>query len=114
MAGGGGLTRYHAHGLVIPLLIAVSPVIWNRIPLPFPRPMAALLWGTLVGLGMYLVFSFAPVLGEYHAMAKAVVLGLLTAESLIVRDKASMPPASAIMLFMYLYVHAAEVSDGPH
>lgn len=111
---GGGVTRYHAHGLLVPALIAISPVIWNRIPLPFPRPFTALLWGTFVGLGMYLVFSFAPLLGENHAMVKAMVLGLLTAETLVVSGDAGMPSAPSILLFLYVYVHSAQSADGGH
>ena len=110
----GGLTRYHFTGLIVPLLAALSQMIWMRVDWgTIPKPLAALIAGAIVSVVAFLIFRYVPGLRETTApMGKAVVLGLLTAEVCVFHAMSNLPPASSLFLFCFLYTFSAEKADG--
>jgi len=110
-----GLTRYHYVGLIVPLLAALSQILWMRMTAIHyvPRPVSALIAGVIVGTVSYLIFKCVPFLKETSSpLGKAVVLGLLTAEVFVFHAVSHLPPASSIFLFLFLYTFSAETADG--
>lgn len=110
--GGGGLSRYHWIGLLVPLLALASMALWSRVaPASLPRPAVALGAGAAVTCLAYLVFRFVPGLKETSAFGKALVLGAIVVEILTFHSFAHIPPASTLALALFLYCHAAEAAD---
>ncbi len=104
-------TRYHWVGLVVPLLAALSTALWAHLPLQ--REVLALIAGAATALVAMAVFRFVPGLKEGPTfMGKAVLLGALVTHMTVFHATKSVPPASSIALFMFLYLFAAEVADG--
>jgi hypothetical protein len=100
--------NYHTWGLVVPLLAALAP-LWLMRHAPAPsgiHPAAyALMFGLLVGGASYGGLSL---LAEPSALSKAVLLGLLTAETLVLTAKPGLPTMATITLYLFFYYHTVE------
>lgn len=106
-----GFSRYHSVGLLVPLIAALSPMLLSRMHWgAIPGPLNAVLGGAGVALVAYLVFAYAGVLREPQALAKAVLLGVLVAETMIFHSSFHVPSMTAISLFLFLYFYSSELT----
>lgn len=108
---GGGFSKYHWYGLLVPLLAALSPMVLARVRLPIPQPLVAVLHGAVVAAVAYLLFQFVPPFRESRALGKAVLLGALATEVLIFHASTRLPSMTAITLFLFFYFNTIEFMD---
>jgi chromate transport protein ChrA len=97
--------------VIIPVLAAFSPWLIGHREVPgtgsWPEWIQALLWGAIVGLIAYVLYRiFAS--SEGRRAEKAVLLGLLAAEILVVHRVTSFPPWAMTTLFLFFYFNAME------
>jgi hypothetical protein len=97
--------------VIIPVLGAFSPWFIGSMSFPgggaLPEWAQALAWGAVVGLlayGLYRIFAAS----EDRPIEKAVLLGLLAAEILVVHRVTSFPPWAMTTLFLFFYFNAME------
>lgn len=106
-----GLTRYHHYGMIVPVLAAVSPMLWARLNVPgVPQSVNALVGGTLTFAAAYVLLRWA--LRENHALGKAVLLGLLVAEFTVFTSSTKVPSIVNIFFYIFMYFYGlAELSS---
>lgn len=103
--------------LIIPVLAAFSPWFVGSRSFPgggsWPAWVQALAWGVVVGLiayAMYLLWNRLLGANEGRLPEKAVLLGLLAAEVLVVHRVTSFPPWAMTTLFLFFYFNSMESS----
>jgi hypothetical protein len=122
-----GLSKFHHHGLIVPLLCVLSPVYLGPVLKhigPSNVPLRALMYGFCTFLISYTLYSFGPLRDNYKRLGKSILLGLLTAELLIFSipersekfvDRFPSPVITVFMLFMALVAFSEiETRDGLH
>lgn len=104
---GSGLTRAHTIGLVVPLLVALSPPILSRYTtLTDSQPFNALVAGAVVMAAAYGLLTW---IGEKtNVTAKAVLMGLLIAEIMVLKPYGALPTMGTITLWLFFYYHTME------
>lgn len=109
MAGTAAEPFYYNHtwGLIVPLLAALAPVWLIRIiPHPGWHPaFFALLLGAVVGVVSY---SGLKAIGAQGVLTKAVLLGLLSAETTVLKAGTGLPSMSHLTLYLFFYYHTME------
>ena len=108
---GTGLTRAHTWGLVVPLAVALSPVLLSKYVSVkgAPAPVNALLAGAVVAVAVYVLMTRVPLLEEAkNALAKAVLCGLLVAEIMVLKPYGAIPSMATITLWLFFYYHTME------
>lgn len=111
-----GLTKYHLQGLIVPILIAVSPYFLQYyVPRAWPHVTRALVLGVLAAVLAYILMKLPVLREETYVLQKAVLLGLLTAEVCIFAIPDAIPAAAVISFFCFMYLFGLgvdEVHDG--
>lgn len=109
-----GLSKWHTHGLIVPLICVLSPVYLGPLLKhigPKQIPLRALMYGICTFAIAYGLYSIEPLKDDYQRLGKSVLLGLLTAELLIfsipensdkIIDRVPSPVITVFMLFMVL------------
>ena len=99
--------------VIIPVLAAFSPWFIGSLGFPggLPEWVQALLWGAVVGLVAYGLYRLIAA-SEGRPVEKAVLLGLLAAEILVVHRVTSFPPWAMTTLFLFFYFNAMESTSG--
>lgn len=107
---GSGLTRTHTWGVIIPLLAVLSvPYISAFVNISSLQPVNALAGGAVVGAIAYLLLTSVPGLTEKtHVLGKAVLIGLLVAEIMVLKPYGAIPTMSTITLWLFFYFHTME------
>ena len=104
---GSGLTRAHTWGVIIPLLAVLSvSYVSKYVHISAYQPINALAAGAIVGsISYFLLPKFRE---ESHILAKAVLIGLLVAEILVLKPYGALPTMSTITLWLCFYYHSVE------
>lgn len=107
---GSGLTRAHTWGLIVPLLAVLClPLLSKYLRVSKAQPVNALVGGVVTAVVSYLLFRFVPGLVERtHILAKAVLVGLLVAECLVLTPYGKLPTMGTITLWLFFYYHTLE------
>lgn len=107
-----GLTKYHGMHIIVPLLAAMSPVLYERfLPMKGHHVVKALTYGTITALLTYGLMK-TPIFRENRfVLNKAVLLGLLTAELIIFALPDKIPSVTIISFFLFMYFFGMGVDD---
>ena len=101
--------------VIIPVLAAFSPWFVGSRSFPgagsWPNWVQALLWGAVAALMAYALYRLIAS-AEDRPTEKAVLLGLLVAEVLVVHRVTSFPPWAMTTLFLFFYFNSMESSGG--
>lgn len=100
-SGGGGVTVE----LLVVLAAALSPTVLSQLNLGLDAPLAALAFGAAVGAVAF--FVLADLLFAEQPLAKAVLLGLLVAETMVAHASPEVR-LTQVALFLFLYHHSFE------
>lgn len=104
---GSGLTRAHTWGVIIPLLAVLSVSYLSRyVHVSEHQPVNALAAGAVVAVISY--FLLPTVKEESHILAKAVLIGLLVSEIMVLKPYGALPTMSTITLWLFFYYHTVE------
>ena len=106
------ISRSHTIGLIVPALAAISPMLWSKVRqralAAIPTPLYALVAGAVVAAVCWVVFRYGGVLRERQALARAVLLGVLVAETMVFHLSFNIPSVTSITLFLFLYFYSTE------
>lgn len=111
-----GWTPYHGVKLIVPLLAAISPMLWHYI-IPdtwfdnVHHVIKVLLYGVLTTFFAY--FLFGVIEEKRYRLQKAVLLGLLVSELTIFHVTDEIPSIVVIVFFLFMYLFGLGV-DGVH
>lgn len=99
--------------VIIPVLGAFSPwfVGSRSFPGGWPEWVQALAWGAVVALMAYALYRLIAS-AEDRPAEKAVLLGLLAAEVLVVHRVTSFPKWGLVTLYLFFYFNSMESSGG--
>ena len=104
---GSGLTRAHTWGVIIPLLAVLSVSYLSKyVHVSEHQPVNALAAGAVIGIISY--FLLPAVKEQSHILAKAVLIGLLVAEIMVLKPYGAIPTMSTITLWLFFYYHTVE------
>lgn len=101
-----GLTPYHGIKLVVPLLAALSPMLYGRV-IPDSvfhghHVIKSLAYGILTAGITYVLFGIIE--EKKYRLQKAVLLGLLVSELTIFHVSSEVPSVVVISFFMFMYL----------
>jgi len=94
-------------GLILPLFFAITSIWIGKINfLGLAQPIKALLFGMIITVICYqLMFRY---IKEDDAMAKAALIGLLSAEVMVFTNESSKVSMAGITLWLFFYFHSVE------
>ena len=107
-----GLTKYHVRGLIVPIIIAISPYfLQGYLPAKWPHVVRALSLGVLAAAIAYLLMQMPVLKEDTYVLQKAVLLGLLTAEVCIFAIPDGVPAIAIVSFFVFMYMFGIGVDE---
>ncbi len=104
-----GLSSDHIRGWIIPLVFSMFPYVLSQY-VHLEGPPLALIATAVTTIVCWFTFRYVPFLSESNPLSRALLVGYLVGELLIMERFTEFPPMSIILLFLFLYFHAVEQS----
>lgn len=106
--------HYFTYGAIIPFIVAFFTVIIGRdvpnnlwiLSFNLQQPIKALILGACVAIAVYVADSI--IVKSNNILAKAILLGLLSAEVMVFTDKNTKTKMATITLLLFFYYHGVE------
>ena len=105
-----GLTHAHTWGIIVPLIAAISPLWLSKLHLSDLQPVNAVFSGAVAAVVAYVAMKLFPGLADANdILARAVLVGLLIAEVMVMKPFGAIPSMTTISLWLFLWYHVVEV-----